>query len=146
MHSVLTGNGNYAFPPFSLTAKCLEKIEGEINRHIDSAILDNSSVVLNWNGISIHMIHVLQECMISLPLSICNTILKYDAINTAKSAVPANTIPKNQMTLGNQPLISWFMKGVYKSTPPTPCYESTWDVQPVLQHLSSLDLPEKIGL
>ena len=72
--------------------------------------------------------------------------LKYDAINTAKSAVSAIAIPKNQMTLGNQPLISRFMKGVYKSRPPTPRYESTWDVQPVLQHLSSLASPEKLDL
>ena len=32
--------------------------------------------------------------------------LKYDAINTAKSAVSAITQPKNSLTLGNQPLIS----------------------------------------
>ena len=40
-----------------------------------------------------------------------------------------------------------FMKGVYKSTPPTPRYKTTWDVQVVLTYLSSFptvsDLPVK---
>jgi hypothetical protein len=58
--------------------------------------------------------------------------LKYDAINTAKSAVSAITQPKNSLTLGNQPLISRFMKRVLRSRLPVPRYESTWDVQVVL--------------
>ncbi len=29
------------------------------------------------------------------------------------------------------------MKGTYRSTPPTPRYKTTWDVQLVLTHLSS---------
>ena len=39
--------------------------------------------------------------------------LKYDAINTAKSAISAITEPKHGLTLGSQPLISRFMKGVF---------------------------------
>ena len=39
------------------------------------------------------------------------------------------------------------MKGIYKSTPPTPRYRTTWDVQVVLTYLSSFptvsDLPVK---
>ena len=38
------------------------------------------------------------------------------------------------------------MKGVYKASPPTPRYQSTWDVQPVLTYLSSLNPPEKLDL
>ena len=63
--------------------------------------------------------------------------LKYDAINTAKSAISAITEPKHGLTLGSQPLISRFMKGVFRSRPPIPRYEATWDVQVVLSHLAS---------
>ena len=51
--------------------------------------------------------------------------LGYDAINTAKSAI---VTPKNGISLGSQPLISRFMKGIFKSRPPTPRHQSTWDV------------------
>ena len=64
--------------------------------------------------------------------------LRYDAINTAKSAISAIATPKNGISLGSQPLISRFMKGIFKSRPPTPRYQSTWDVQPMLSHLVSL--------
>ena len=63
--------------------------------------------------------------------------LKYDSINTAKSAISAIVEPSNSRTLGNQPLISWFMKGVFRGRPPVPHYECTWDVQIVLTHLGS---------
>ena len=63
--------------------------------------------------------------------------LKYDAINTAKSAISAITESKHGLTLGSQPLISRFMKGVFRSRRPVPGYEATWDVQVVLSHLAS---------
>ena len=46
--------------------------------------------------------------------------LKYGAINTAKSAISAITEPKHGLTLGSQPLISRFMKGVFRSRPLIP--------------------------
>ena len=63
--------------------------------------------------------------------------LRYDGINTAKSAISAITEPKHGLTLGSQPLISRFMKGVFRSRPPVPRYEATSDVQVVLSHLAS---------
>ena len=78
--------------------------------------------------------------------SLCERGLKYDTINTAKSAVSAITEPKNGLTLGNQPLILQFMKGVFRSKPPTPRYESTWDVQIVLSQLSSFAPPNELDL
>ena len=59
--------------------------------------------------------------------------LSYDAINTAKSAISAITSPRNGISLGCQPLISRFMKGIFKSRPPVPKYESMghplWSVE-----------------
>ena len=72
--------------------------------------------------------------------------LSYTKINTARSAISAFTVPKNNIAIGKHPLISRFMKGVYKGSPPTPRYQSTWDVQPVLTYLSSLHPVEKLEL
>ena len=72
--------------------------------------------------------------------------LKYDSINTAKSAISAIVKPSNSVTLGNQPLISRFMKGVFRSRPPVPRYESTWDVHIVLSHLGSFAVASELNL
>ena len=74
--------------------------------------------------------------------------LAYTTLNTARSAISAFTIPKNNLTIGSHPVVSRFMKGIYKSSPPTPRYKTTWDVQQVLSYLSSIapivDLPLKL--
>ncbi len=72
--------------------------------------------------------------------------LKYDSINTAKSAISAIVEPSNSRTLGNQPLISRFMKGVFRGRPPVPPYECTWDVQIVLTHLGSFAVANELNL
>ena len=73
--------------------------------------------------------------------------LAYSTLNTARSAISAFTIPKDNSSIGGHPTVIRFMKGVYKSTPPTPRYKTTWDVQVVLTYLSSFptvsDLPVK---
>ena len=72
--------------------------------------------------------------------------LIYTTLNTASSAISAVTVAKNNMTNGSHPLVSLFMKGVYKDSPPTSRYESTWDVRPVLTYPSSLNPLEKLDL
>ena len=62
---------------------------------------------------------------------------KGTTLNTARSAISAFTIPKDSSSIGSHPLVTRFMKGVYKSTPPTARYKATWDVQVVLKYLSS---------
>lgn len=63
--------------------------------------------------------------------------LSYTTINTARSAISAITLSEDQNTIGCHPLVSRFMKGIYKGSPPVPRYHSTWDVQPVLNYLAS---------
>ena len=72
--------------------------------------------------------------------------LSYTTINTARTAISAFTVPKNNIAIGSHPLISRFMKGVFKGSPPTPRYQSTWDVKPVLNYVSSLNPFEKLEL
>ena len=72
--------------------------------------------------------------------------LKYSTLNTAKSAISAVILPTNNHTIGTHPLVSRFMRGIYKSNPPTPTYHTTWKVQTVLTYLSSQDSVEKLDL
>ena len=72
--------------------------------------------------------------------------LGYDAINTAKSAISAITSPRNGISFGCQPLISRFMKGIFKSGPPVPRYESmghpTYAITPCILWTSKRNRPK----
>ena len=70
--------------------------------------------------------------------------LFYTTINTSRSAIYAFIVPKNNTAISSHPLISRFIKSVFKGSPPTPRYLSTWDVKPVLTYLSSLYPVEKL--
>ncbi|XP_044165778.1 uncharacterized protein LOC122949786 [Acropora millepora] len=72
--------------------------------------------------------------------------LKYSTLNIATSAISAVILPTNNHTIGTHPLVSRFMRGIYKSNPPTPRYHTTWKVQTVLKYLSSQDSVEKLDL
>ncbi|XP_068704681.1 uncharacterized protein [Montipora foliosa] len=61
--------------------------------------------------------------------------LTYTTLNTARSAISALTVSSDRTPIGSHPIVSRFMKGIYKCTPPMPRYQSTWDVQPVLSYL-----------
>ena len=72
--------------------------------------------------------------------------LEYTTINTARSAISAITLLKDNTTVGHHPVVSRFMKGIFRSKPPKPRYETTWDVEPVLRYLSSLGTPSTMNL
>ena len=72
--------------------------------------------------------------------------LTYTTTNTARSAISAITLSTDRTPIGSHQLVSTFMKGIYKHTPPIPRYQSTWDVQPVLSYLSGLSPAEKLDL
>lgn len=61
------------------------------------------------------------------------------AINTARSALSSVlTLPGN-VTFGNHPLVSRFLKGVFELKPSLPRYHHIWDVSVVLEHLKTLE-------
>ena len=72
--------------------------------------------------------------------------MSYTTINTAQSAISAITLSEDKNTTGCHPLVSRFMKGIYKGLPPTPRYQSTWDVQPVLTYLAATNPVHKLDL
>ena len=72
--------------------------------------------------------------------------LSYTTINTAGSALSAVILPTDNVNIGSHPIVSRFMKGIYKSNPPMPRYRTTWDVNQVLSYLSSLSKPTELSL
>ena len=65
--------------------------------------------------------------------------LGYSAINTARSALSSVlTLPGN-VTFGNHPLVTRFLKGVFELKPSLPRYNRIWDVSVVLGHLKTLE-------
>ena len=69
--------------------------------------------------------------------------LSYTTINTARSALLAIILPTDNVNIGSHPIVSRFMKGIFKNNPPAPRYHTTWDVSPVLSYLSSLPKPNQ---
>ena len=48
--------------------------------------------------------------------------------------------------IGQHPLVTRLLKGVYNTRPPKPHYTETWDVDRVLNHLSSLGENSQLSL
>ena len=72
--------------------------------------------------------------------------LSYTTINTARSALLAIILPTDNVNIGSHPIVSRFMKDIFKNNPPAPRYRTTRDVSPVLSYLSSLSKPNQSSL
>ena len=59
----------------------------------------------------------------------------YSVINCARSALSSFLVLDDAQSVGDHPLISRFVKGVFHLRPPTPRYEEIWDVNLVLNLL-----------
>lgn len=68
----------------------------------------------------------------------------YLAINTAKSAISNVVIltDSEHVSVGNQPLIKRFMKGVFNQKPSLPRYKSVWDVSEVFKWFQKNDIDD----
>ena len=63
---------------------------------------------------------------------------QYCTINTVQSAISMTHSEVDGVQVGQHPLVTRFLKGVFNSRPPAPRYSSTWDVNIVLSYLGSL--------
>ena len=63
--------------------------------------------------------------------------LGYSALDTARSAL-SNSITIDNLPIGQHPLISRFLTGVFNDRPALPHYCVTWDVCTVLNYLKQL--------
>ena len=62
----------------------------------------------------------------------------YSALNYARSALSALTSLPWDLPIGNHPLITRFLKGVFQIRAALPRYSSIWDVNVVLKYLKSV--------
>ena len=65
--------------------------------------------------------------------------LEYRTLVVYKSAISQGHLPIGQTRLGDLPVVSRSMKGVFCMKPPTPRLSSTWDVKCLLAFLATLD-------
>ena len=60
---------------------------------------------------------------------------QYRTINSLRSAISMTHLEVDGSRVGQHPLVSRFLKGVFNSRPPAPKYSSTWDVDIVLDYI-----------
>jgi len=85
--------------------------------------------------------------LLSFLQSCLSTGAGYSALGTHRSAISLiSPVSSDSPKLGENPLISRFMKGVGRIRPPRPKYDRTWDPAPVLSYLGSLEPVSEISL
>ena len=62
---------------------------------------------------------------------------QYRSLNSYRSAISSVHERVDGYTVGQHPLVTRLMKGVFNARPLLPRYTSTWNVQTVLLHISS---------
>ena len=70
---------------------------------------------------------------------------QYRTINTIRSAISMTHDEIDGTRVGQHPLVSRFLKGVFNIRPPAPKYAVTWDVDVVLSYLRSLPDNQKVS-
>ena len=70
----------------------------------------------------------------------------YSALNTARSVLSTFIVLPGNISVGNHPLVTRFMKGVFQSRPTFPKYAEIWDVNVVLSYLKTLSPVAKLSL
>ena len=78
--------------------------------------------------------------------TLTNQSLEHRTLAVYKSAISQGHLPVGQTKLGDLPVVSHFMKGIFRMKPPTPQLSSTWDVKRLLEFLATLDPPAGLTL
>ena len=71
---------------------------------------------------------------------------QYNSVNAYRSAISSTHDRVDGVDVGQHPIITRLLKGVYNSRPPIPRYSSTWDVQTVLNHIETLGPTANLSL
>ena len=71
--------------------------------------------------------------------TVTNQSLENRTLAVYKSAISQGHLPVGQTKLGDLPVVSRFMKGIFRMKPPAPRLSTTWDVKRLLEFLSTLD-------
>ena len=78
--------------------------------------------------------------------TVTNQSLEYRTLAVYKSTISQGHLPVGQTKLGDLPVVSRFMKEIFRIKPPTPRLRSTWDVKRLLEFLATLDPPVSLTL
>lgn len=70
----------------------------------------------------------------------------YRTLNVYRSAISMTHPPIDSLRVGEHPLVSQLLKGMFNSRPPLPRYSVTWDIQTVIDHIKSLGNNEALSL
>ena len=65
--------------------------------------------------------------------------LEHRTVNSIRYAVSMTHCHVEGVPIGQHPLVTRLIKGVYNSRPPRPRYSATWDVDSVIRYLASLE-------
>ena len=86
------------------------------------------------------------NCILTFLTRLYELEASYSALNSARSALSAFVVLPSGETLGNNPLVSRFLKGVFNLRTPKPRYSEIWDVKPVLLYLRKLSPVKMLSL
>ncbi|KAJ8034638.1 hypothetical protein HOLleu_21560 [Holothuria leucospilota] len=167
----------YAFPPFCLIPRCLQKIINDGGQGIMVVVcgpllttgLTLSTIRLisaSWRPstkkqYAVHINKWKKFCHlkgVNDRVSDVNHVLEflsdlfnkenlsYSSINSARSALASYLILNDKFTIGDHPLISRLLKGIFNLRPPMPRYQETWDVKVVFRYLRTLSPASRLTL
>ena len=71
---------------------------------------------------------------------------QYRSLNAYRSAISSVHEKADGYKVGQHPLVSRLLKGVFNQRPPKPHYEVTWDVTKVLNYIDSLGESDSLSL
>ena len=71
---------------------------------------------------------------------------KYNSINAYQSAISSLHGRMDGYSIGQHPMVTRLLKGIFIDRPPLPRYSHTWNVQTVLDYLISLGNNHKLSL
>ena len=63
--------------------------------------------------------------------------LQYRSLNTLRSAISNSHSQIDSVNVGNHPIVSRLLKGMFNARPPAPRYSGSWDVAIVVEYLRS---------
>ena len=66
---------------------------------------------------------------------------QYSTLNSYRSALSATLPPMEGVPVGQHPMVSKLMQGIFNSRPPAPRYQGTWRVSTVVSYLSTAVVP-----
>ena len=71
---------------------------------------------------------------------------QYHSLNTYRSTIASIHVPIDGMSIGQHPMVTRLLKGVFHARPPLPRYSMMWDISTVLAYLSNEKLEQDSSL